>query len=97
MSNCTLVDKVRQPKFLNMAIFDWSATLLVVFLVSLLTCTDNCGTTFLLYTLAAIVIFVSVHKATNTPTMFNYYLGLNDKESVLARRKNCPVSASLLS
>lgn len=91
MTKCNLVDYLREPKIANMAVFDWLATLLVVYLTSQIVCENrgHCGATFLLLVLAAIVIFVSVHKATNTPTMFNYYLGLNDKESVLKKRKDC--------
>lgn len=87
MSDCDTIDYLRRPKVANMALFDWVATFGVVFLLTWLI--DGKAETFLVLAVVAIMLFVIIHKATSTPTMFNYYLGLNNKEDALKRRKNC--------
>ena len=89
---CTIIDKVRSPKILDMAIFDWSATLLVGFILTLIIYYfSRVNFIILLILISCSLIFsgVVVHKLLGIPTMFNYYLGLNSKESVLKNRKDC--------
>jgi len=90
---CTAIDKLRQPKFLDMAVFDWVATMVTVTIIGWFThryVTNMTMTTYIiLLECVAIVLAIVIHKVFGVPTMFNYYLGLNDYESVIAKRKIC--------
>ena len=90
--SCNIIDKLRGPKVLNMSIFDWVATFLVAVILSLVlhsfTKINYLILLIVLFTLI-IIIGILIHKALGIPTMFNYYLGLNNKESVLKNRKVC--------
>ena len=90
--SCNIIDKLRGPKVLNMSIFDWVATFLVAVILSLvlhsITKINYLILIILLFS-SLIILGVVIHKALGIPTMFNYYLGLNNKESVLKNRKVC--------
>ena len=90
--SCNFIDKLRSPKLLNMAIFDWVATFLVAVILSLIlyliTKINYLILLILIFSLL-IVLGIITHKVLGIPTMLNYYLGLNNKENVLKNRKEC--------
>lgn len=78
------IDKLRGPKFADMAIFDWVATGLVAAALGAATGSGVCSTIVIFIIL--ILIAIVVHYAFNIPTMLNAYLGLADKKDVYAKR-----------
>lgn len=89
-NNCTTIDKLRQPKLFNMAIFDWIATIFFIYIIAYYTSSsNNFWTYFATLCFIGILCAIFVHWYFNIPTMFNYYLGINTKESVIKNRKNC--------
>lgn len=87
---CGLIDWLRKPKVRNMSIFDWVATFLgaMVLAYFLYGKNTNLSTILILFT-GLVALGIIVHKLTSTPTMLNYYLGLNNLTSVLENRKDC--------
>lgn len=76
---CPIMTILRQPKMLDMALFDWVASLLGAFLVGKyvfrMSGTLQWGTFIILWILLGVV----VHYVLGIDTMFGYYLGLNGK------------------
>lgn len=84
--DCGIIQKLRKPKILNMSIFDWVCTFIAAIVISYFIYREmNLKIIFVVF-LFLVLIGIIVHKLTNTPTMFNYYLGLNSKESVMKNR-----------
>lgn len=82
----TVITKLRQPQFKNMAVFDWVATF--VGAVAIGTLIDHksipaIAGIFILMIITAII----VHYSLGVPTMLNAYLGLAKKEDVYAARE----------
>ena len=77
------IAKLREPKFLDMAIFDWVATASVAAAIGLVRW-DACLGVMMFIIL--VLIGIVVHVAFNIPTMFNAYLGLAKKEDVYKAR-----------
>ena len=85
------IDKLRKPKILDMAIFDWVATALAAAVIGGIIRKVNPGTS---YGCASITVFVIliliaivVHYERGIPTMLNAYLGIARKEDVFTDRK----------
>lgn len=85
MSECSILDKLRGPKILNMSIFDWATSLLGAWLIGYyllkLKSIFNYLVWFILWTLFGVFI----HLVFRVDTMLGYYLGLNPKP----KRKLC--------
>lgn len=93
-TKCGFIDKLRQPKFIGMAIFDWVATLLFAIIVALLVnyfakLDEAIYITIIKTFIVMIILGIIIHYLLGIPTMFGYYLGLNSKNSVLKLRKKC--------
>jgi hypothetical protein len=93
-SECGFIDKLRKPKIFNMALFDWIATILVGGLIGMALSkkytNDYYDKKYIIWSIIIVIILAPIaHVLFKTPTMFNYYLGLNTKEEVLANRKTC--------
>ena len=90
-NKCTLIDKLRKPKFINMAIFDIVATFIgALFLAKMFYKHKNNFwlSTIIIFTIL-IILGIIIHYMFNIPTMLNYYLGLNSKTAVIESRKSC--------
>ena len=83
MSDCTALDRVRQPKVFDMSIFDWVVSLSGAVLVGWVIRVK--GLSWILFLLAWILFGVVAHSAFGVKTMLGYYLGLNEKPI----RKTC--------
>lgn len=81
------MDILRSLKIYNtdIALFDTAATGLLAAGVSYYHA-DTVVYTPLVFVIF-MIIAIAVHRITNTPTMLNYYLGINDLDSVLDSRK----------
>lgn len=88
---CSTIDTLRQPKIFNMAIFDWIATLIVIYVIAYYSqpISSNFWSYYLGLCFIGVLLAIVIHWYFSIPTMFNYYLGLNTKESVIKNRKNC--------
>lgn len=81
MGSCTLIDTLRGPKILDMSIFDWIASMFGAWIVGKAIHVRY----WILWLVGWIVFGVFVHWSMGIPTMFGYYLGLNEKPV----RKTC--------
>lgn len=89
LNSCSLIDRLRKPKIFGMSVFDWTCTLIAALLITYFYYGDfHVGHILFIFVLL-VGLAILVHKITNTPTMLNYYLGLNSKEAVMQNRKNC--------
>ena len=90
-TTCTTIDTLRQPKIFNMAIFDWIATLAIIYAIAYYSqpSSTNFWTYYITLCFIGILCAIFIHWYLDIPTMFNYYLGINTKESVIKNRKNC--------
>ena len=86
---CTIIDKLRGPKIFNMALFDWVCTFIAAVIICYVFCKNFSTPNILFVFLCLVILGVIVHKMFGINTMFNAYLGLNSKSSVLENRKNC--------
>jgi hypothetical protein len=69
--------QLRKPKILDMSIFDWVTSLLGAFWLSYVF--DIKWSMMFAFLLFWIAFGVAVHAYFNIPTMFGYYLGINEK------------------
>jgi hypothetical protein len=69
--------QLRKPKILDMSIFDWATSLLGAFWLSYVL--DIKWSMMFAFLLFWIAFGVAVHAYFNIPTMFGYYLGINEK------------------
>jgi hypothetical protein len=83
---CSFIQRIRQYRIAKMAIFDWSATIIPLFILSWLmyykwNIANNLPFTFILFIviLIGIISGIIIHKILNVPTMLNYYLGISEK------------------
>jgi glycerol uptake facilitator-like aquaporin len=82
-----IIETLRTPKILDMAIFDWVGTFVVAFLVFAFTTDGKDLSQLLLIFTLLIGIGVITHKLVKVDTKFNYYLGLgNDPRPIADRR-----------
>jgi hypothetical protein len=94
MVKCSIIDKMRQPKFIGMAVFDWVATFIFSVIIALLVnyfakLDESFYITIIKTFIIMIFITILAHYAFGIPTMLNYYLGLNSLNAVLKLRKDC--------
>jgi len=113
--HCNMLDILRGPKFLNMAIFDWVATFIISLIIAgiidgvrvayfsyklrnvssvvyheKMSQRPRFGMKLILKTFGCLtVLVVGIHCYFGIPTMFNYYLGFNSYEAVIATRHDC--------
>jgi hypothetical protein len=75
----SLIEKLRKPKIFDMALFDWTMSILITLYISYKYNNDKYDNIIFLKSLFIMVILaVSIHFIFNIDTKFNYYLGLND-------------------
>ena len=84
MEKCTTIQRLRKPKIADMSIFDWVASLLGAFAIGRAFGIKSLFT-WLIFIILWIALGVAAHWAFNVPTMFGYYLGINEKPV----RKEC--------
>ena len=82
MEQCTALDVVRKYKIVDMAVFDWAATLLGAYLVNYFYLPKM---KYWKVALVFVLLGIVVHKMMGINTMLNYYLGL----SGMPIRKHC--------
>ena len=88
--NESLIKKLRKPKIAGMAAFDWVATAVGAGILAggmKVCCRAPIGVLFALMFVILVILGILIHYAIGTPTMLNYYLGLNTLEDVLEARK----------
>jgi cadmium resistance protein CadD (predicted permease) len=79
----SLLKTLREPKILDMAVFDWVATFIAALIFTKYVVPKwNVIIVFILF----VILGIFVHVQTGTPTMFNYYLGQNSYEQVMESR-----------
>jgi succinate dehydrogenase/fumarate reductase cytochrome b subunit len=81
----SLIDKLRGPKIVDMAIFDWAATAAVAVFIGFIA---KSGTIGIVAFIILIIIAILVHHCLGIPTMFNAYLGLAHKKDVYDKRQS---------
>lgn len=69
----TLIDTLRGPKFFDMAIFDWVATIAVAIGIWHFT-----EINFIMILVSLIALAIIMHVAFNVKSKMNYYLGLSE-------------------
>lgn len=77
------IDKLRRPKFADMAIFDWVATGIVAAIMGAAAGSVCAG---ILIFVILILIAIITHSVLGIPTMLNAYLGIACKKDVYAKR-----------
>ena len=77
------IEKLRKPKIMDMAIFDWLATAAVAAVIGAFA-RSQC--TAIIMFIILVLIGIITHHALGIPTMFNAYLGLADKRDVYKSR-----------
>lgn len=83
---CVMVSTLgylRSYRLFDIALFDVFGTALGGLLIS-----KKLNLSFLITFIILMVIGVIVHWVLEVPTMLNYYLGINSKESVIKAREN---------
>ena len=86
-----LSDDIHVPKLYDFAIMDIAGVLLVAIVLAFLThncCCCSFKKAFKHYVVILFALAVGVHAMLNIPTTLNYYLCLNDWESILNYRNN---------
>ena len=71
-----IIDTLREPKIFNFIIFDWIATFLSAMLIEKIFKVDKWITFIIL-----LIISIPLHIYFKTPTMTNYYLGVDQYPS----------------
>lgn len=77
--NSDFIKKLRAPKFLDMAIFDWVASLLIAFLVGKYILSVRGAFSWSVWLVVWTAFGVWAHWFVGVPTMFGYYLSINPK------------------
>lgn len=85
MSECSILDKLRGPKILNMSIFDWVTSLLGAWLIGYYLLKIKSIFNYLIWFILWTLFGIFVHLIFRVDTMLGYYLGLNAKP----KRKLC--------
>lgn len=75
----SIVTELRKYKIMKMAIFDWSLVIIAAIIWTWYTNSDNKLITFLKIFTGLVILGVIIHKLLGIPTMFGYYLGVNEK------------------
>lgn len=86
MGDCSIVDRLRGPKILDMSIFDWVASLLGGVLLGYYAFRFRTVLSMTVWIVAWVALGVATHVVAGVDTMFGYYLGLNAKPN---RSKKC--------
>ena len=84
MQKCTIIDTLRKPKIFNIAIFDLSLTILIIYFIAYKSYSKiQNKLSFISYLIileiVGLTLGIIVHKVLGINTMLNYYLGLNPK------------------
>ena len=74
-----MIDLLRAPKVLDMAIFDWVGSIVFAVLIGKFMLRLSTPQTWAMWVTLWIAFGVLIHKALGVDTMFGYYLGLNPK------------------
>jgi hypothetical protein len=89
MTNCTLIQKLRTPRFFNMAILDWILTLLgayilVLFLRRYTYFKSQKFYKLLFYiTIGLVILAIFLHWLFGINTVLGYYLSLNKMPDII--------------
>lgn len=84
MTDCTLIDKLRQPKIADMSIFDWLTSMVAAVLIGVAIGIKN-PMSWIMFSSGWVLFGIIMHWIFGVPTMLGYYLGINNKPV----RKNC--------
>lgn len=76
---CTLIDRLREPKVLDMAIFDWVASLLFAVIIGVYFFKLRGSLNWTVWIVLWTFFGVLVHWLFGVPTMLGYYLRLNKR------------------
>ena len=84
--DCSLIEKLRSPKILDMSAFDWITSLMGAVLVGKWIQTKD----WFAFILAWIMFGVVAHLIFGVDSMFGYYIGVN-KKPVRDSKRKCPL------
>jgi len=84
--DCSLIEKLRSPKILDMSAFDWITSLMGAVLVGKWIQTKD----WFAFILAWIAFGVVAHLIFGVDSMFGYYIGVN-KKPVRDPKRKCPL------
>ena len=80
MKKCTAIQKLRQPKIFDMAIFDWVATFVGSIIIQKYIIYKQIKKSILQVFIYLIIMGIIIHKTMKVDTMFGYYIGINKKQ-----------------
>lgn len=75
----SIIDELRKTKIMKMAVFDWVLVIIAAMIITWYMNPVNMISTFLIIFVALVILGIITHKILGIPTMFGYYLGLNEK------------------
>jgi hypothetical protein len=93
-SDCTLIEKLRSPKILNMSVFDWITSMMGGLAIGKYVLHLKSAAAWVAWIVAWIVFGVIVHMIFKVKSMFGYYIGVNEKPVRDPARK-CPITSIL--
>ena len=79
VNDCTVIDKLRKHRIFGLAIFDWSLALFGGWLIGYLILDLGSIIHWILWLILWFIIGIVIHYKMKIPTMFGYYIGLNEK------------------
>lgn len=86
---CSLIEKLRSPKILDMSVFDWTTSIMGAVIIGKWVLKLKHARDWLAFILAWITFGVVAHLVFGVDTMFGYYIGLN-KKPVRDPKRKCP-------
>lgn len=93
-SDCTLIEKLRSPKILDMSTFDWITSMMGALAIGKWVLHLKSVAAWAAWIVAWIAFGVIVHMIFKVKSMFGYYIGVNEKPVRDPARK-CPITSIL--
>ena|ERR1700747_698319 len=94
-NKCDIFDKLKLRKFkiFNISMIDFIGTIIIstiiLYLLSKVKLIEFSLINVIIFVILSLILAIIVHKLKGIPTMLNYYLNINDLESVINRRDLC--------
>lgn len=79
VSSCSVIDRLRQPKLLDMSLFDWITSLFGAYLIGYYIFKLKSIFSYIVWFIVWTLFGVWIHYILNVKTMLGYYLGINEK------------------
>jgi len=88
--DCSLIEKLRSPKILDMSVFDWTTSIMGAVIIGKWFLKLKQPEDWFAFILVWIVFGVVAHLIFGVDSMFGYYIGVNEKPVRDPKRK-CPL------